>query len=89
MEFGEELVGRSSRQKCLAKKCISISAIGEKAGLDLQCLQFPLHIFQALLNGKETYMSLVRKPVFGVSDQVSHNRAVQSQKMARGLKFWI
>ena len=32
-------------------------------------------------------MSLVlRKPVFGVSDT---NRAMQSQKMARALKFWI
>ena len=29
-----------------------------------------------------------RKSVFGVIDQVRHNRAVQSQKMARGLKFW-
>ena len=29
----------------------------------------------------------VRKPVFGVSDQVWHNKAVQSQKMTRGLKF--
>ena len=35
------------------------------------------------------YMSLVqRKPVFGVSDQVRH-KAVQLQKMARGLKVWI
>ena len=36
-------------------------------------------------------MSLVlRKPVFGVSDQVRHtNRPVQLQKMARGLKFRI
>ena len=35
-------------------------------------------------------MSLVvRKPVFEVSDQVRHNRAVQLQKMARGLKFGI
>ena len=35
------------------------------------------------------YMSLVvRKPVFGVSDLVRHKPvAVQSQKMARGLKF--
>ena len=32
---------------------------------------------------------IVRKPVFGVSDQVCHNRAVQSLNMARGLKFWI
>ena len=33
-------------------------------------------------------MSLVlRKPVFGVSDQSDTNRAVQPQKMARGLKF--
>ena len=35
-------------------------------------------------------MSLVvRKPVFGVSDQVQQNWAVQSQKMARGSKFCI
>ena len=35
-------------------------------------------------------MSLVvRKPVLGVSDLVRTNRAVQSQKMARGLKFYI
>ena len=41
---------------------------------------------------------LVRKPVFGVSDQVRHkpgcttsdtNQAVQPQKMVRGPKFWI
>ena len=31
----------------------------------------------------------MRKPVFGVSDQSDTNRAVQPQKMARGLKFWI
>ena len=31
----------------------------------------------------------MRKLVFGVSDQVDTNRAVQSQKMARGLKFRI
>ena len=29
----------------------------------------------------------MRKPVFGVSDQVRHKPAVQPQKMARGLKF--
>ena len=35
-------------------------------------------------------MSLVvRKPVFGVSDLVRHNRSVQPQKMARDLKFRI
>ena len=34
------------------------------------------------------YMSLVvRKPVFGVSDQVRHKLAVQQQKMPRGFKF--
>ena len=32
---------------------------------------------------------LVRKPVFGVSYQVQHKRAVQPQKMDRGLKFQI
>ena len=31
----------------------------------------------------------MRKPVFGVSDQVDTNRAVKSQKMVRSLKFWI
>ena len=37
----------------------------------------------SILKGR--YMSLVmRKPVFGVSD-----RSVQSQKIARSLKFWI
>ena len=38
------------------------------------------------------HMSLVvslRKQVFGVFDQVDINRAVQPQKMARGLKFRI
>ena len=35
-------------------------------------------------------MSLVvRKPVFGVSDQVDTKQAVQPHKMARGLKFRI
>ena len=35
----------------------------------------------------KAHLSLVlRKPVFSVSDQVT-NRAVQLQKMARGLKF--
>ena len=35
-------------------------------------------------------MSLVvRKPVFGVSDQVIHKPAAQSQKIARSLKFCI
>ena len=29
-----------------------------------------------------------RKPVFGVSIRSDTNRAVQSQKMARDLKFW-
>ena len=32
---------------------------------------------------------IVRKPVFGVLDQVPHNPAVQPLKMARGLKFWV
>ena len=31
----------------------------------------------------------MRKPIFGVSDLVRHKPAVQSQKMARGLKFQI
>ena len=31
----------------------------------------------------------MRKPVFWVSNQVNTNRAVQPQKMARGLKFRI
>ena len=31
----------------------------------------------------------MRKPVFGVSDQERKKRAVQPQKMARGLKFRI
>ena len=36
------------------------------------------------------YLSLVvRKPVFGVSDQSDTNRAVQPQKMAKGLTFQI
>ena len=36
------------------------------------------------------YLSLVmKKSVFGVSDQVRHNRLEQPQKMARGLKFRI
>ena len=35
-------------------------------------------------------MSLVlRKPVFGFPTRSDTNRAVQPQKMARGLKFWI
>ena len=35
-------------------------------------------------------MSLVvRKPVFGVSDQADINWTVQPQKMSRGMKFWI
>ena len=44
----------------------------------------------ALDKNRYSYMSrVVRKPVFGVSDQVRHKPAVQSQKMARGLKFRI
>ena len=31
----------------------------------------------------------MRKPVFGVSDQVRHKLDLQPQKMARGLKFQI
>ena len=31
----------------------------------------------------------MRKPVFGVSDQVCANQAVQPHKMARGLKLLI
>ena len=31
----------------------------------------------------------MRKPVFGVLTRSDKNRAVQLQKMARGLKFWI
>ena len=31
----------------------------------------------------------VKKPVLGDSDQVDTIWAVKSQKMARGLKFWI
>ena len=31
----------------------------------------------------------MKKPVFGVSDQVQHKPVVQPQKMARGLKFPI
>ena len=32
---------------------------------------------------------VVRKPVVGVSEQVQHKLGYQSQKIARGLKFWI
>ena len=39
---------------------------------------------------QEDYMSLVvRKPVFGISTRSDTNRAVHSQKMAKGLKFPI
>ena len=31
----------------------------------------------------------MKKTVFGISDQVDTNGAVQSQKMARGLKFCL
>ena len=31
----------------------------------------------------------MRKPVFGISDQVRHKPAVQSHKIARGLTFCI
>ena len=31
----------------------------------------------------------MRKPVFGVSDQVDKNQAVQPQKIAIGLKIWF
>ena len=42
------------------------------------------------ISHEDSYMSCVmRKPVFGVSYQVQHKRAVQPQKMARGLKFQI
>ena len=30
----------------------------------------------------------MKKQLFGVSDPSDRNRAVQPQKMARGLKFW-
>ena len=36
-----------------------------------------------------TNIFVVRKPVFGISDRSDTNRAVQPQKMARGLKFRI
>ena len=43
-----------------------------------------------LSNKNRTQMSLVvRKPVFGGSDQVDTNQAVQPQKMAKGFKFRI
>ena len=32
---------------------------------------------------------VARKPVFGFPTRSDTNRAVQPQKMARGLKFWI
>ena len=54
--------------------------------LELQC--FILHE----LHHKKSYciVSLVlRKPVFGIPTWSDTNRAVQSQKMARGLKFRI
>ena len=31
----------------------------------------------------------MRKPVFGIPTRSDTNRAVQPQKMDRGLKFWI
>ena len=31
----------------------------------------------------------MRKPVFGLSDQVKHNWVIQPQKISRCLKFWI
>ena len=44
----------------------------------------------ARVSRDEAHLSLVmRKPVFGVFDQVHTNRAVQPQNMARGLKFRI
>ena len=49
-----------------------------------------MFIFTAVKNRYIYYMSLVlRKPVFGVPTRSDSNRAVQPQKMARGLKFWI
>ena len=43
-----------------------------------------------LLSHSYIYLSRdATKPVFGVSDQVRHNRSVQRQKVARGLKFRI
>ena len=37
----------------------------------------------------QLYLSRVlRKPVFGVSDQILKKPAVQTQKTVRGLKFW-
>ena len=57
----------------------------DEIGTDLTCMFLSRYLLKAA-----SQMSLVvRKPVFGVSDQLRPNRAVQRQKTARGLKFRI
>ena len=48
----------------------------------------PCHEKTYLWNFRLGPSHVMRKPVFGISDYVHHNRAVQPQ-MARGLKFYI
>ena len=88
------------RAVCLAmcnnSRILSLNIAGNKTDTDSAVSTwFPA---QSMLgpkghHGSQLVMmsSVMRKPVFGVSDQIRHTgyRAVHPQKMARGLKFWI
>ena len=63
---------------------------------DLLFLSHSVIDLQAMLSaqgyfaGLERYMSRVmRKPIFWLTTWSDTNQAVQLQKMARGLKFWV
>ena len=68
---------------------------GSLSGISGQSLVMPNSdpwsrlVYPYLTLMSDSYLSLVRKLVFGVSNQVRHKRVVQPQKIARGLKFWI
>ena len=50
-----------------------------------RCISTSTH--HVCFEAKSYFSRLVRKPVLVVSDQVRHNRAVQSQKMASNVTF--
>ena len=63
-------------------------AIGRRALLNMSSCSTADNVFLA----KEVYMYMsrvMRKPTFWFPTRSNTNQAVQLQKMARGLRFWI
>ena len=91
MEFGEELVGRNSRQKCLSKKCRSISACSLSKSLVwiYTVCNFRYTFSRHYSYGKETLFNMSHATVMlenlssGFLTRSNTNQTVRPQKMIR------